>query len=53
LSAIQKISLIIFLLPRRSVSYQKVLQVERNTKNKLDYLFIAEPQRILSKGTAS
>ena len=42
----QKNSLLIFLaLPRRSLSYQKIVQVERNDKKNRLLIFLALPRR--------
>ena len=49
----QKNSLLIFSLPRRSLCYEKIVQVERKSsamqKNSLLIFFIAETQACLSK----
>ena len=41
-----------FLLPNRSLPYLKVVQGERNKKENAIFLFIAEPQPTLFKGSA-
>ena len=41
-----------FLLPSRSLPYLKVVQGERNKKENAIFLFIAEPQPTLFKGSA-
>ena len=41
-----------FLLPNRSLPYLKVVQGERNKKENAIFLFTAEPQPTLFKGSA-